>query len=382
MSALHAQRHVFQTGLSLIEIMVALTLGIIIMLGVTEVATNNSITRGEIERTGRQIESASYALQQIENDLLSAGFWGEMGEQGVEIDTLNNAFPVDDACTAPTAAELAALPAVPVCPGLAADSCDARVEMVRSTVFPVDGADEAGSSCVVPKAGTDFLAIRRVSSCALLDTDGTDNTSCDDSAGNFHLQVNSCFDPLDDAYPLPGIDFRIDKDLDNLNYPVRLSSCPILTAYTPPAATDRAPIYRFVSRVYFVSSIVDADGNEIDSRLVRAELDLNQSTDDYDETELVEGVELMSLEYGIDSNGDGQIDVYTNAPVGVQWADIVMVRISLVVRNLQPSAGFTDNKTYTVLGATHTVPAAFADHRRQVYTRTVSLRNVAGRRET
>jgi len=361
--------------------MVALALGIIIMLGVTEIATNNSVTRNELENTGQQIENASYALQQIENELMSAGFWGEMGEQKSEIDTLNRAFPAGDACDAPTSGELAALPVVPVCPGLAADSCDARVELVRSTVYPVDGADEAGSSCVAPKGGTNFLAIRRVSSCALLNPDGTDNASCEDAGANYHLQVNSCFNPVDDSYALPGIDFRIDTDLDNLNYPIRLEPCPILTSYTPPAAGDRAPMYRFLSRVYFVKSIVDAGGNEVDSRLVLAEFDLNQSTVDYVETELVDGVELMLVEYGLDNDGDGQIDTYTNTPVGAQWSDVVMVRISLVVRNLKPSPGFTDNKSYTVAGAAYTVPAAFARHRRQVYTRTVSLRNVAGRRE-
>ena len=39
-------------GLGLIEIMIALALGVIIMLGVTEIATQNSLTRYELERTG------------------------------------------------------------------------------------------------------------------------------------------------------------------------------------------------------------------------------------------------------------------------------------------------------------------------------------------
>ena len=94
---------------------------------------------------------------------------------------------------------------------------------------------------------------------------------------------------------------------------------------------------------------------------------------------------MMRLEYGLDStNGDGQVDEYTddpNVPDPTAWTNVVMVRISLVVRSTEPSSGTLDTKVYEVAGETYAVPTAFSDHRRQVYTRTVSLRNVAGRRE-
>jgi len=70
---------------------------------------------------------------------------------------------------------------------------------------------------------------------------------------------------------------------------------------------------------------------------------------------------------------------------------VVMARVSLVVRNTESSGGFVDDKIYTIAGDTYCtartpscdveLPAAFEDHRRQVYSRTVGLRNVAGRRE-
>jgi len=351
-------------GFGLIEIMTALLLGIIIMLGVTEIVTNNSATRYELQRTGQQIESATYALQVLENDLVSAGFWGEMGEQTNQLDTLNNAFRSGDACSAPTAAQVAALPPVPICPGAAGDSCDARIELVRSTLFPVDGGTEVGKvSCVAPKADTNFIAIRRASSCAL----GT--PGCGPQGTNFHLQVNSCFNPNDDSYPLPGIDFRIDTNLANLNYQIRQNPCkPIGSAPTD----EFAPRYRFLSRVYFVNS---------QDQLVRSELVGNA----YQENVLVEGVELMRLEYGLDPSGDGQVDQFRqfdDPPVGAEWSNVVMVRITLIVRNLESSAGHSDTREYRLAGTdeSYLVPVAFQNHRRQVYTRTVSLRNVAGRR--
>jgi type IV pilus assembly protein PilW len=374
-----------QSGFGIIEIMVALALGVIIMLGVTEVATNNSQARAEIQRASLQIENAAYAMRVIETDLVSAGFWTEMGEQDDEVSAVDAAFPFGDDCDDP----VLPVTAVPICPGLvptpgdADDECNARVELVRALVYPIDGEDEAGTSCVEPKTGTNFLAIRRASYCTLYKADGTDNLDCADANGNFHIQVNSCFNPVDDAYPLPGINFRIDRNLNNLNYLRRRPVCSDLTAYSLPTAIDRAPIHRLLSHVYFVKSIVNADGDEVDSRLVRAELDLSDplKTDDYVETELVDGVETMILEYGLDTSNDGQVDTFTTAPVGAQWHDVVVVRVSLVVRSLQPSTGFTDTKDYTLAGAPYTVPPDFIDHRRNVYTRTISLRNVAGRRE-
>ena len=315
-----------QGGFGLIEIMISLLLGIIIMLGVGEIATRNSLTRGELERSGRQIESAAYAMRLIETDLVSAGYWGEMGEQ----------------------AAAGTLP--PVCPGLGADLAAAATELRAATGYPVQGQDTLASNCVVPTGGTDFLAIRRVNSCAL------GATGCEAAGSNFHLQVNSCFN-ASGLPPLPGINYLIDEDTDDLDYTQRDCS-------------TEAPKYRFVSRVYYIND---------QAQLVRSELEGSGSAD-YQDVPLVDGVEMMRFEYGLDNDGDGQVDVQTTTPLGPQWADVAMVRVSLVVRNLEPTAGFTDGKTYTLAGAPFTVPVGFESHRRQVYSRTVSLRNVVGRR--
>jgi type IV pilus assembly protein PilW len=336
MRTLHHTQFHSQRAFGLIELMVALLLGIIIMLGVTEVATNNSQTRGELELTGAQIENATYALQLLQDELVSAGFWGEMGEQ------VSATFP-------------------PVCPVTAA-------ELKNALGYPVQGSGVL-CSAVVPKTDTNYIAMRRANSCA------RGSTGCEVAASNFYLQVNSCFKPSDDTAPKPGIDFLINtQPATNLTYKMRDCS-------------TTAPQYRFLSRVYFVNS---AD------RLARAELVGGAYGS---ATELVDGMELMRLEYGLDTDGDGQADRYVSdttsptGPSGTAWANVVTVRISLVMRNSKPSGGFSDDKTYTVAGKTYcalpasgpacdiTIPAAFKNYRRQQYSRTVSLRNVAGRWE-
>lgn len=330
---MHVKRlasHRSQQGFSLVEIMVALALGAIILLGVTQIFSNNNRTRTEIEQTGIQIESGAYALGLIESDLTNAGYWGEADAQAAG----------------------GALPAV--CPGLGLDLAAAALELQAAMGYPVQGEGALPAGCATPKAGSDFLAVRRASSCVL----GTVGTACAVASTDFYLQVNACFEPSDSALPLPGV-INISSDTDDLVFTQR--DCATL-----------APRYRLLSRVYYVN---DSD------ELVRAELSRDDATDAYLETPLVEGVESMNFEYGLDTDADGQVDLHTDSPVGTQWADVAMVRVSLVVRNLQPTAGYTDTRTYVVGGNAYAVPVAFQGHKRQVYSRTVSIRNVAGRRE-
>ena len=198
-----------QNGFSLIEIMVALALGAIILLGVAEIFTNNSQTRAEIERTGQQIESGSYALGLIESDLTNAAFWGEAGEQ-----------PADPA-----------LPLPEVCVGLDGNAAVAASKLVEAMGYPLQGEGAAG--CISPKAGTDFIAVRRVASCAY------GSPGCDSVDPNFYLQVNACFNASDSSAPLPGVDLRISEDHS-------------VHDYTQRDCSTSAPEYRVLSRIYYV----------------------------------------------------------------------------------------------------------------------------------
>ncbi len=322
------------SGVGLIELMIALSLGMTMILAVTEVATNNSRTRAELERNSRQLESATYALRMIEGDISNAGFWGEGGQQSAAVD-MPSGLP-------------------PLCPGLGSNLAVAAGQLRHAIQFPIQGADASiASLCVIPKPGTDYLSIRRANSCRYSDTD------CRTATPRFYLQVNACLVTSDSALPRSG-EIAIAADIESLTYTTRRCDSDIL-----------APRYRYVSRVFYLNSR---------DELVRSELGTVPARDYYDST-LVEGVEAMRFEYGIDSDGDGLIDVRTGTPSALQWPDVVMVRVSLVVRNLQPSFGFVDTKTYSVAGRSYTVPHDYRNHKRQLYSRTVSVRNIAGRRE-
>lgn len=87
--------------------------------------------------------------------------------------------------------------------------------------------------------------------------------------------------------------------------------------------------------------------------------------------ELVDGIEKMRFDYGLDTNGDGQLDKYVSDPTATQWSQIMAVRMSLLIRG---------DKTNIVDGSQNFVfdgsPVSDSDGRlRYVMTSTVTLRN-------
>src|SRR4051794_15048984 len=64
-------------GLSLVELMVSMTLGLFLVAGMLGLLARNSNTRAELDKAGRQVESGRYTAQRLTEDIHNAGFYGE-----------------------------------------------------------------------------------------------------------------------------------------------------------------------------------------------------------------------------------------------------------------------------------------------------------------
>jgi len=106
---------------------------------------------------------------------------------------------------------------------------------------------------------------------------------------------------------------------------------------------------------------------------------------------IVDGIDYFKVEYGLDSSptavdtttglvGDGIPDSYVTAPTIAEWPNVVSVRIYIVARNIEASAGFTDTKTYAV-GSGLSTTAANDQYKRHQFATEVRINNVAARRE-
>ena len=320
-----------QNGVSLIELMVSITLGLLILLGLTTIFVNNSKTQTEIEKNNRQQENGRYAMQLLADDVRTAGY-----------------FDIYFVKTAPTA-----LPSSPCAVDL--PTLDAAM------AFHVQGYDNSngGLTCITDvKANTDVLVVRHAATCR---SANPVDANCDSLVdGPVFLQVSGCQDDLPTGHVLANT---------TASFTLKTAACD---------GTKLAPISRLRTNIYFIANNnVAGDGMPT---LKRAELTHSGVDIVFSIVPLVDGIENLQVLYGLASGtAAGTPSSYDVAPsTAANWWNVMAVKISLLSRNESESAGYNDAKTYDLSGTT---VGPFNDkYRRHVYSSTVSLSNPAGRR--
>jgi type IV pilus assembly protein PilW len=91
---------------------------------------------------------------------------------------------------------------------------------------------------------------------------------------------------------------------------------------------------------------------------------------------MIEGVERMQLLFGIDTNADSVVDQYVKANLVPSWNDVISINIALLIRSNAQTNTDTDTRQYTLLDEPTLGP--FNDRRqRSLFITTVALRNRA-----
>jgi len=190
------------------------------------------------------------------------------------------------------------------------------------------------------------------------------------------------------------------------DYHLGLGSSLSLTARDCSTDTS-ADARRYVSNVYYIK---DESGVPT---LMR------QAFGDASAQPLIEGIEGFKVELGIDdvsktgvavdysevvdfgvdpadrttpiNRGDGTPDSFVRCPAGgcsaAQLSNVVAVKLFILVRNLRETPGYDDPKSYCLASSCDsadlfTPAAGDRKFKRHLFTTTVRLNNVAGRRET
>lgn len=333
-------RRQFVSGASLIELMISIAIGLMILVALLTLLSNTSQARAELERTSENLENGRYAVELLSEDLQLAGYYGEQNPQGTP------AFPLPDPCSLDPAVWEAAMP-------------------VHAQGFN----DTSGVPSCIPGTrltGTDVLTLRRTHTCIAGVGD------CDPVvAGAPYFQVSLC--------AAPGQKFAIGA-AGVQSFSLTEKDC-----------ATTAGLRRYAVHTYFVSSENGA------GRAVPTLKRLEFAGGALRETALVEGIERMQLEYGIDTDADGSADVFTADPAGftvsgcgtctaaTNMENIVAVKLHFLVRALDPSPGYIDRKVYNLgrsaAGALASVGPLNDAFRRRVYTSVVRLMNPSSRRE-
>ncbi len=358
-------------GFGLVELMIAMTLGIAIILTVTTLFSDTSRTLLEVSRSGRQLENSLFTLDLLASELSLVGYWGEAGYPIIADTQIFVAG--EDVETAPSSLSWAPGSAVPpACLGTGAfisgSADNNKSELAYAMEYPVYSASGAvlnstacsGKTATARETASEFVVIRRASTCA------TGDASCSAADDFFHLQTNGCKDP---SLGLSGGETKLRRAANQ----AALASLMTYQSYQGCSAGSSvpAPIYRYVSRLYYV------DDSDV---LTRLTLDSVGGSIKFVPEQLVNGVELLKFEWFVDSNGDGDYELVTTSPSVAQWQNVVGVKIWLVTRANTPEPGYTDAVTYTIAGANWDVPAGNEGYRRRVDSRTVDFPNIGGAR--
>jgi len=326
-------------GFSLIELMVAIAIGLVLVAGLVTLFANSSGTTNEIEKSIRQIENGRYAAELLSENISIAGYYGELTTEGVSLTnpaacaTASNTLGWDN--------------------GLSASPVVATVPLPMTGLSAVNAAD---LTCLANyKAGTVALVLRHLDPNFVVPGASTN--------GNVYLQTSRCAtDPVATRFiaSTASSDFTL-KDIN----------CVAINK-----------VQRYITRLYYIATCNECGADTIPT-LKRVELQGANTVI----SPLVEGIEDMAFDYGFDTNNDGMPDIYRTGLSGTagaqdnDWKNVVGIRLNILSRSTETSADFTDTKSYA-LGLSG-ARGPFGDHyKRRAYTMTARLNNVAGLRET
>jgi type IV pilus assembly protein PilW len=311
-------------GLSLIELMVAIAIGAVLSLGAVTLFMQSKLSYLQDEESARLQENGRYAMRYISHELSMAGFLG--GVLGGDLLT-----------STPTGGT---------------DCFDYLMGVDRNS-FPLEHFNNV-SSASDPNMPT-----------TCWDTDDTfvndPNTPAPDVLV-FRRTRDRATDPNE-----PGVSLEADK------FYVRILDANVSTTIVQ-GGTSGALLdwWEYSPQILFVRDHSTDDTTDGIPTLCR--IGLSPDSKDKGPTEcLVEGVENIQIEFGIDDDEDQQANYFVTEPSEAQLGAAVAARLYLLVRSVSPIAGYTNDKTFT-LGQTEVNAPADGFYRRVLQT-TVLLRN-------
>lgn len=321
-----ASSRLFQRGLSMVEMLIAMAISLIISFGVVNLFLQSKASFMQDEEISRLQENGRWALRFLSRELSMTGFYGNL----VDGTSISTALPVASDCS----------------PGWA-----------LNTAVPLEHLDNVTETAVLLNylcmsagevlPGTDMVAIRRTKDSAAM-LDGSISATLVDEAVYLRLEQFG-----NSAELVRGSDMA-------------------LTDKTPGSGVDS---WEYQPQLLFVRPYANAPGDGIPTLCTR-KLTRDAATLGIDTAEcLVEGVENLQLEYGLDSSvpADYSADYYTSSPTAAELRQAVNARIFVLARSVNEVNGYLNDKSYQ-LGNTAVAAANDGFYRRVMQT-TVVLRN-------
>ena len=421
-----------QSGFTLVELMIAMVLGLFIVLALLTLLINVNRNNSEMTKSNRVIENGRFSIQLLEHDIAHAGFWAGYLPQFDDVTVSGMPTDVPRADPGP--------PAVTAVPDPCADwgalaGNPAALAVYKSNllgiavqayevpaVVPSPTVPVCGSRVVSPQPNSDVLVVRHVETCDVTET------GCAPFANNeLYFQVQQCGATM----PVPAYVLeQYAAGTVNTLLPHLKRDC---------VAGNFAPRHKFVSSLYYVRRYAVTDGDNIPT-LMRSDFSCASGTCGFGAAQaVIEGIESFRVELGIDNvsdsgaaigtttfnttaadvtgatgvvpsgqaatvtwanpttltsptnRGDGIPDSYrrctTASPCSaLELMNAVALKLYVLARSESRSAGYTDAKSYcmtsTCADADDRVGPFNDGYKRHLFTQAIRLVNVSNRRET
>ena len=341
------------TGVTLIELLIALVLGLVLTAGAVNIFISNKGTYNLENELSRLQESGRFAIDSMVEDIRMVDYNG---------------------CSSRTrlaATNLARAPA----PLLPFDT-DNSLRGFNANATTWTPAIDSGLNLTGVINGTDVLNIQRASCGAQLTSNFAANAAIgvtDDCAFNTNEVVLITDCSRADIFEIDSI--TVGTGSQTLGHSITRNTSASLSG----VFDEKASVYRLRSVAYFIANNANGepslyrsswtpDGNNI----LEASPPLPAAQKDFSVSELASGIADMQILYGEDdvAASDEYADNYKTAANVNNWADVRSVRISLL---MQSRDNITQQQNSVLFNG---VQVGGSDNRlRLVYTSTASLRN-------
>lgn len=333
------------TGFSLVELMVTIAVALLLLVGIARVFITSKQSYRVQESTSRMQENIRIASDYFNRYLRLADFWG-----GV---------PATDVLTVGTPAYDG--------PGGCADGW--IVDPLGGLVGYAGGATApAGlpAGCLADLryvAGSDLLSLRFANPDAYLDTATLQSPPASPAIttnGRYYVRTRVgqralLFDAGDAAVRTAAIGTTL-----------------------PGTAAEGVMNYQFAAVAFYIQR------NDFGRGPVPTLSMLKLETDEMESEPLVDGIEMLGFEYGLDTDDDRQVDSYREAASIADWRQVLSVRVAFIARGDELD-NVTDTERYPITasrcygpadsGCAATYSAAEARFQRRLVVQEIQLRN-------
>lgn len=352
----------YAAGFSLVELMVAVTLGLIILAAVAQIFVTSRNTYVHEEGLARVQEGGRFSMEFLATDIRMAGYKGCNSDSSTG--SVNNiANPATDAYQ------------------LLAGGIRGYRYTGSGTALtdwsPALPADFFSSGDV--RAGTDVVVVQYAST---LDTNLTGNMG----ATNANIQILSTAAVSSEIH---ADDILVISDCTSTDIfratNVSSGSGTTTIAHSNSANSSnnlsknydtRASIMKLVSRAYYIGTGASGEPSLMRKELANAAASPPAASPPIVTQELVEGVQDMRILLGLETDTPKDYIpnqyVHANSASITNWGNVVSVRLALLLRTTTKVEG-TDTQTYDL---NDTTVGPFNDNRRRhVFTSSIKLRN-------